>query len=401
MKKYFYKARDKAGKVVTGEVEAPDPQKAAKLVRSKGLIVVSISSSGLRLNNMFSSLRNRVSTRDVTSFTRQLATMVNAGLPITEGLAILRLQAKPNLSPVISQLLADIEGGDSLSSALKKHPKIFGTTYIALVKAGETGGVIEKVLERMADNMEKSDEFKSKVKGALIYPAIIVIGMIFVSLIMIVFVIPKMTELYDQFGTELPLPTKILLGISDVVLTFWPVILAGLVVAVWAFKSWKKTPSGRRAYDKFYLKIPLIGSLQREVLLTELTRTLSLVIGAGVPILEGLSVISDVISNSLISDALKDSAKQIEKGFPIAFAFAKHPEAFPVILSQMVSVGEETGKMDEVLEKVSHVFEMESETKVKALTSAIEPLIMIFLGIGVAFLVIAIILPIYNLTTAL
>jgi type II secretory pathway component PulF len=210
-----------------------------------------------------------------------------------------------------------------------------------------------------------------------------------------------MTELYDQFGAELPLPTKILLGISDVVLTLWPVILAALVVGIWAFRAWRKTPSGKRTYDKFYLKLPILGSLQKEVLLTELTRTLSLVIGAGVPILEGLTVISDVISNSLISDALKDSAKQIEKGFPIAFAFAKHPEAFPVLLSQMISVGEETGKMDEVLEKVSHVFEMESETKVKALTSAIEPLIMIFLGVGVAFLVIAIILPIYNLTSAL
>jgi type IV pilus assembly protein PilC len=401
MKKFFYKARDKQGKVVTGEVEAPDPQKAAKLVRSKGLIVVSINTGGLSVKNLTSSFRNRVGRGDVTSFTRQLATMVNAGLPITESLAILRLQAKANMSPIISQILADIEGGDSLSSALRKHPHVFGSTYIALIKAGETGGVIEKVLDRMADNMEKSDEFRSKVKGALIYPAIIVIGMIFVSLIMIVFVIPKMTELYDQFGAELPLPTKILLGISDVVLTLWPVILAALVVGIWAFRAWRKTPSGKRTYDKFYLKLPILGSLQKEVLLTELTRTLSLVIGAGVPILEGLTVISDVISNSLISDALKDSAKQIEKGFPIAFAFAKHPEAFPVLLSQMISVGEETGKMDEVLEKVSHVFEMESETKVKALTSAIEPLIMIFLGVGVAFLVIAIILPIYNLTSAL
>lgn len=401
MKKYVYRARDKAGKVITGEVEAQDPTRAAKLVRNRGYVVVSLKPAHSSFISFFSGLKNRVSTGDVAAFTRQLSTMINAGLPITECLSILRLQSKASMQPVVTQVLADVEGGESLSNSMKKQSKVFNKTYISLIKAGETGGVLDKVLLRLADNLEKSQEFKSKVKGALIYPIIIVVGMALVSLIMVIFVIPRMTSLYTQFNAELPLPTKILLGVSDILLTLWPFILIAIGIAFWLFQTYRKTKSGKRKVDELILKIPLFGDLQRQVILTELTRTFSLLVGAGVPILDALSVTSDVVKNAVIEDALRDASKQIEKGFPIAFSFAKHPEAFPYLLSQMVAVGEETGKMEEVLEKVSHVFETESETKVKALTSAIEPIIMIVLGIGVAFLVISVILPIYNLTTAI
>lgn len=401
MKKYIYKAKDAQGKYVTGEVEAADPAKAAKLVRKRGMVVVSINLSRGDILSIYKSLKLRVSFTDIVEFTRQLATMINAGLPITESLSILRLQAKPGMQAVVTAVLADVEGGESLSTAMKKHPKVFSNTYVALMKAGETGGVLDKVLQRLADNLEKSQEFRSKVKGALIYPAIIVLGMIVVSLIMVVFVIPRMTSLYEQFDAELPLPTKILLTISDITLRFWPLLILLVVGIIYGFLAYRKTKAGRLKTDEIYLKIPLIGPLQHQVILAELSRTLSLIVGAGVPILEGLGVVAEVVKNVVISDALTDVSHQIEKGFPIAFSFAKHPEAFPYLLSQMIAVGEETGKMEEVLEKVAHVFEMESETKVKALTSAIEPIIMIFLGIGVAFLVIAVILPIYNLTTAL
>ncbi|KKQ75392.1 MAG: hypothetical protein US96_C0012G0021 [Candidatus Woesebacteria bacterium GW2011_GWB1_38_5b] len=401
MKRYTYKAKDKTGHTVTGEVEASDQQRAAKLLRQKGYIVISISSARGNIADIFKSLRQRVSSGDLAAFTRQLSTMINAGLPITETLSILRFQAKPALAPVVTQILADVEGGESLSVSMAKHKKVFSNTYVALIKAGETGGVLDKVMLRLADNLEKQHEFQSKVKGALIYPAIIVVGMIVVSIIMIIFVIPRMTELYTQFDTELPLPTKILLTISDVALKFWPVFVALAGIILWGFRYYRSTKAGRLKTDEWFLKIPLIGPLQQQITLAELSRTMSLLVGAGVPILEGLAVTAEVIKNSVISEALKDAARQIEKGFPISFSFAKHPEAFPYILSQMVAVGEETGKMEEVLEKVSHVFEMESETRVKALTSSIEPIIMIILGIGVAFLVIAVILPIYNLTTAL
>lgn len=401
MKKFFYKARDKQGRNISGEVEATDQARAAKLLRDKGFIVLSLRPAHLNLNSILNSMRYRVSSSDLTAFTRQLATMVNAGLPITETLSILRVQARPAMQPIVTQILADVEGGESLSKSVGKYTKVFSKTYIALIKAGETGGVLDKILVRLADNLEKEHEFRSKVKGAMIYPAIIVVGMGVVSLIMVIFVIPRMTSLYTQFDAELPLPTRILTGISDLVLQFWPVILALVGAMGWWFSYYRKTPKGRKRIDELMLKIPLVGDLQRQIILADIARTLSLLVGAGVPILEGLAVTADVVKNSVITDAIRDASRQVEKGFPISFAFAKHPEAFPYILSQMISVGEETGKMEEVLEKVSRVFEMESETKVKALTSAVEPIIMIFLGLGVAFLVVSVILPIYNLTTAL
>lgn len=401
MNTYKYKARDRDGKVVTGEVEAPTEEAAARLIRKRGYVVLSLKSPLASLSAIQSRFNSRVSPSDLAIFTRQLATMINAGLPIVEALSILRMQSKQSLQNVVSQVLADVEGGQSLSSAVGRHPKVFSPTFIALIKAGETGGVLDKVLTRLADNLERQQEFRGKVKGALIYPAIIVVGMGIVSIIMVVFVIPRLTSLYEQFDAELPLTTRILTGISGIFIKFWPIFIALAGGAAWGYNVYSKTKTGKRKLSELLFKIPIMGDLQKEILLTELTRTLSLMIGAGVPILEGLAVTSGVINNIIIAEALDDAAKQIEKGFPISYSFAKHPDAFPYILSQMIAVGEETGKMEEVLTKVSHIFEVDSEQKVKALTASIEPIIMIVLGVGVAFLVISVILPIYNLTTAL
>lgn len=401
MKKFKYKAKDSQGKNVAGQVEAQSEAAAAKLIRKRGFVVVSIKETGGSAFSLLRMLKNRVSTGDVTMFTRQLATMINAGLPIVEALSILRMQTSSALQNVFSQILADVEGGESLSESMKRHPKVFSPTYIALIKSGEAGGVLDKVLNRLADNLEKQEEFRGKVKGALIYPAIIVVGMVIVAIIMIVFVIPKLTTLYEQFDADMPLATRLLLGVSDLFINYWFVFTAILVGGLIGFNAYRKTDAGKRKLAEFMFRIPIIGDLQRQIILTELTQTMAMMVGAGVPILEALSVTSGVLNNVIIQDALDDVATNIEKGFPIAFSFAKHPEAFPYILSQMVAVGEETGKMEEVLTKISHVFEVESEQKVKALTSAIEPIVMIVLGIGVAFLVIAVTLPIYNLTTVI
>ena len=398
MKKYSFKAKSKEGKVVTGVVEASNEKDAAKLIREKGLFVISLRSQREGLFSLFRKFKNRITSRDVATFTSQLATMINAGLPITEALLVLRNQSKGGMQKVISQVLADVEGGKSLSESLKKHPKVFDTTYVALVRSGEVGGVLEKVLVRLAENTEKGQEFKGKVKGALIYPIIIVIGMFIVGLIMMVFVIPKLLGLYAGFNAELPLPTRILIGISDFLVKFWPLIVGLVTFGFYSLSLYRKTPKGKRKIDELILKIPVFGPLQQQVMLTEMTRTLSLMVGSGVSILEGLNITASVVKNAVISDALKEAAKNVEKGFPIAYSFARNPDAFPYILSQMVSVGEETGKMDEVLEKLSHIFESESNEKVKGLTAAIEPIVMVILGLGVGFLVIAVILPIYSLT---
>ena len=399
MKRFNYKAKDKQGRLVIGEVEATGVNDAAKLVRGKGLYVISITPKIDSPLSIIRRLRDRVTPRDVTTFTRQLSTMINAGLPITEALLILRSQSKGSMGKIVAQITADVEAGESLSGGLGKHPKIFSPTYVALVKSGEVGGVMDAVLARLADNMEKQQEFGGKVKGALISPAIIVIGMVVVSLVMMIFVIPRLTSLYSEFNATLPLPTRILIGISGFLINYWYIMLALLGIGLYLFSLYRATKIGRRKTDELIFRVPVFGELQRQVILTELTRTLALMVGAGVSILEALNITADVVGNTVISEALKDAAKQVEKGFPISFSFARHPEAFPFILSQMVAVGEETGKMDEVLTKISHIFEVESDEKVKGLTSAIEPLVMVLLGLGVGFLVIAVILPIYNLTS--
>ncbi len=399
MKRFIYKAKDAQNRLITGEVESTNIQTAAKLVRQRGLIVISLKPIGFNLITFVRSFRDRITQAQVSNVTRQLATMVNAGLPVTESLSILRSQTKGLLQKVLGQILADVESGEPLSKALSKHDKVFTPTYIALVKSGELGGVLDEVLLRLADNLEKQEEFKGKVKGALIYPTIIVIGMIVVGFVMMIFVVPRLTSLYVDFDAELPVPTQILMGLSSFIARFWVLLLVLGGLGLYTLNLYRRTQEGKRKTDELVYKIPIIGELSKKITLTEVTRTLSLMVGSGVSILEGLNITSSIVGNSVISDALRDSSKQVEKGFPVSFAFARHSEAFPYILSQMIAVGEETGKMDEVLGKVSHIFEIEADQKVKALTAAVEPLIMVVLGLGVGFLVIAVILPIYNLTT--
>jgi len=269
MKRFNYKAKDKTGKLITGEVEASSPTHAAKLVHGKGLIVLSILPKIDSPLTFIRRLREKVTAADVTTFTRQLATMINAGLPITEALLILRSQSGGSMQKVVAQILADVEAGDSLSGALANHPKVFTKTYMALIKSGEVGGVMDEVLTRLADSLEKQQEFKGKVKGALIYPAIIVTGMIIVAFIMMIFVIPRLTSLYSEFNAELPLPTKILIGMSNFVINFWPVFLGLGGLGLYLFKLYRATKTGRTQTDTLFFRLPIIGDLQRQVILQE------------------------------------------------------------------------------------------------------------------------------------
>lgn len=399
MKRFYYKARDREGRLMTGEVEASSATEAAQLIHDKKLYVISLKASIDSPFDFVKHFRERITASDISTFTRQLSTMINAGLPITEALLILRSQSKGALQKIVAQILADIEAGESLSTSMGRHPRVFSKTYIALVKSGEVGGVMDTVLARLADNLEKQEEFSGKVKGALIYPVVIVVGMIVVSMIMMIFVIPRLLSLYSDFNATLPLPTKILIWISGFMVNFWWLLLIIVGAALYFINIYRNTKIGRRKTDAMIFNIPVFGELQRQIVLTELTRTLSLMVSAGVPILEALNITSEVVNNSIVSDALKESAGEVERGFPIAYAFGRRPEAFPFLLSQMVAVGEETGKMDEVLNKISHIFEVDSDEKVKGLTASIEPMVMVLLGVGVGFLVIAVILPIYNLTS--
>src|SRR5258708_7075016 len=264
MKRFTYKAKDKDGKVIIGEVEAQDLATGARLVRGKGFVVISIKPKSQTIIGFLNSFKGQIKSSDIANFTRQFATMINAGLPITESLSILKLQAQPKLEPIVAKILSDVENGESLSTAFGKHTTVFSPTYIALIKAGETGGVLDKVLLRIADNLEKAEEFKGKVAGALIYPIIIVIGMLIVGVIMMIFVIPRLLSLYTEFNADLPLPTKILIGFSNVVVQFWPIVLGLIVAGVFAFNSYIKTKAGRRKIDELTFKVPIFGQLHKK-----------------------------------------------------------------------------------------------------------------------------------------
>jgi len=395
---FHYTAKNEYGESVKGKVEARNVKQAAVELSTRHLLVIDIKPLTEGSFAFLTAALFGIKFNDVVSFTRQLATMISAGLPLASALSILVQQSKSEMSRLVAQILQDIEGGDTFAKALSKHPTIFDSTYIQLVRAGEVGGVLDDILNRLADNMEKTKAFRSKTKGAMIYPVIVIIAMIAVAFIMMIFVIPQLTAMYDDFGAELPLATQILVSISNFMVQFWWLILLLVAVGIVVFRKWVKTHDGKLMVDAFVMKIPILGDLLKKIALTEFARTLSLLLGAGISVLQALDIVTDGMNNLIYKEALQDVSSHVEKGVPISKALSRYEE-FPPILHQMMSVGEETGKLDEVLGKLAAYFEQESEQAVKNLTTAIEPLIMIVLGIGVGAMVIAIIMPIYNLTS--
>lgn len=395
---YRYTAKNEHSETVKGKVEAHNEAQAIQALRGRGLLVVHLRAENDDALKQLSSTLFGVSQNDIVNMTRQLSTMVTAGLSLTESLSILEQQSKPTMIKLLSELLKDIEGGQTFASALAKHPKVFSNVYIQLVKAGEAAGVLDQILERLAENLEKQKEFRGKATGALIYPVIVILAMIVVAFIMMIFVIPKLTEMYQDFGAELPFATQILISLSNFFVNFWWLFILLCVGGGFGLRAWWQTDKGKRAISGFFLRIPLYGELRRKVILTEFTRTLSLLLSSGISMLQALSISADAASSLLYREALADATKKVEKGIGLSQTLTDQ-NLFPPILSQMAAVGEQTGKLDEVLLKISIYFQTESEQAIKNLTAAIEPMIMIVLGIGVGLMVIAIIMPIYNLTS--
>ncbi|MBU0979090.1 MAG: type II secretion system F family protein [Patescibacteria group bacterium] len=396
---FKYTAKNNTGATVKGQVEAGDLNQASVVLMERGMLIIHLKP--LIEDSLLFSIKSKfggVGQDDIVNMTRQLATMITAGLPLANALSILVSQSKPELSKIMATVLQDVEGGSTFAKALGKYPKYFSRLYIHLVEAGETGGVLDQVLERLAVNLEKDKEFRAKTKGALIYPAIVMVAMAVVAVVMMVFVIPNLTAMYTDFGAELPMSTKILMGMSNfMVKTWYLLLLIGGATGIF-FKRWIKTEVGQRAYDGFMLKIPIISSLQQKIMLTEFTRTMSLLLGAGISLLRGLDIVAQSSNNIIYREALVDVTKKVEKGIMMSQALSTY-DVFPPILHQMAHVGEQTGKLDDVLGKLSSYFESESEHAVKNLTAAIEPAIMVVLGLGVGAMVIAIIMPIYGLTS--
>jgi len=399
MKKFEYKAKNRQGRPYSGLVEAREEKLAAKILVERGLIITSLKPKGENIFTPISSrFTGRISAAEKVNFTRQLATMVNSGLALTDALRLLEEQSGPAMGRVVAEVINGVESGLSLSKALSAHEKVFNQVYVALVRAGEEAGVLDKVLNRLAENMEKQKEFTAKVKGALIYPAVVVAGMLMVAVVMMVLVIPKMMTMYEEFSAELPLPTKILMAMSGFMVNFWPV---GVVLAAAGVLGWPKLMKQRSVrikFDRFVFGLPVIGKLRLKAMMTDFARTLGLLVGSGVLVIDALQIVRDSIGSPVFEEAVDKASQSVQRGYPLAAALAE-TGAFPTILPQMISVGEETGKTDEILDKVANYFGQEAEQAVKNLTTSLEPLIMIVLGVGVGFLVVAIIMPIYNLTS--
>lgn len=398
MKSFRYKVRDQNGNQSSGVMEALDEKQVVSVLRSKGMLVTSIfEENQLGLDSIFGGF-SKPKADEITNFTRQLATMVGAGLPLVNALRILKMQSSQTLGVIIEKVLTEVEGGATLAEGLETSGGGFTSVYLAMVRAGESAGVLDQVLRKLADALDKQREFKSKTKGAMIYPFIIMIAMVALSVIMMVFVVPKLTAMYKDFGAELPLPTRILMGLSDFVVKFWYMVFVVVGLGVVLISNWVKTEVGSLIVEQMMFKIPVWGKLRKDLILTEFARTVSVLLGAGIPILDTLQIVSETLGSKIFGAEVRQAAVMVEKGVSLAEAI-NQLEVFPPILGQMISVGEETGKLDEVLSKLASFYEEESETKIKALTTAIEPLIMVVMGVGVGFLVIAVIMPIYNLTS--
>lgn len=396
---FLYKAKDIQGNDHAGSIESPDARSAVAVIRKKGLIVISVNPKNPPVNNFLARFFDRVNFTELVIATRQLATMVSSGLVLSEAIDILEEQQTNKVfKKALSEISEDIKGGLTLAQAMAKFPNIFPRLYVNLVKSGESSGKLDEVFLQMADGLEKDREFRSKIKGAMIYPALVLTMMVVVMIIMMIFVIPKLTSLYTQSTIDLPLPTKILIAVSNLFINFWWLLIIVLVGSLVGINRWKQTPEGNLLFGKLILKTPIVGKIVSNVTLTNFNRTFALLTSAGIPLLDSIGIVSDLTDNPVYKNALKDAYKGVEKGLP--FSSLLSGSIFPKIIGQMIKVGEETGKVDEVFFKMAEYFESESNHQIKNLTVAIEPIVLVVLGIGVAFLVISIILPIYKLTTS-
>ncbi len=396
MPQFSYTARDNAGKVVAGELDAPDEQNAIGSLLNRGLMVVNLEQKTQKKRKAKSA--GAVKTVDVVVFTRQLATMMDAGLPLVQCLTALSEQsASKALKEVLADVTAQVEKGDAFSEALARHPKVFDKLYLSMVKAGETGGLLAEILDRVAGYLEASARLRKKVKSAMSYPTIVTIVAISISIFLIVKVIPVFAGIYKDFNAKLPTPTLVLVQVSDIFRHYLPFVAIGTVVLGFGFARYKKTEQGAELWDRSKIRFPVLGKLAHKVALSRFARTFASLVRSGVPILETLHIVGQSAGNVIVAKAVTDAASNIERGENIAASLGKHP-IFPPMLIRMIAAGEQTGKVDVMLEKISDFYDEEIEATLAGLTALIEPLLIVFLGVVVGGIVICMFLPIFRLS---
>ncbi len=399
--KHAYKAAKQDGKIVTGLIEAKDPKEAASYLRKEGLMPIQLITPKDTGMSSLLAFRNRVGFKDLVFFTRQLSSMLTSGLTLMQALSILKNQVQNSaMSEMLEDIITNVQEGQSFSLAIAKYPKVFSPIYISLIRAGETSGLLDKVLLRLADNLEKEQKLRGTIKGALTYPIIVVVLMIVVISVLMVFVIPQLTVLYTSLNFPLPLSTRIIIGMSYVVSHYWYLLLLGVGGGYFYFNKWHHTETGKLIIDVWTLKIPLFGKLITQATMADFTRTFGLLVGTGTLVVESLNRSAEILSNVVYKKAVQSVTKKVEKGISIGDSLSSSL-VFPPLVVETVRIGEQTGKLDESLTKISEYYEREVEQSVKVLTTALEPAVIIVLAICVGFLVISIITPIYGLITSI
>jgi type IV pilus assembly protein PilC len=396
---YAYKVRDKAGKVHSGTLDADNTALVANRLRQMGYVPISIDqrNAGVKRDVAIPGLSNRVKLKDVAIFSRQFSTMINSGLTLLRALSILVVQTESKyFSSVIDALRSDIQSGSSLSQAMSRHPKQFNRLYVSMIRAGETGGNLDVTLNDLATTIEKQVELRGKIRSALAYPAMVLALVICILTAMLLFIVPIFKKMYASLGGVLPLPTRVLVTISNIFVHAFPLVVLAVVAAVFAYRRWVRTEPGRHTRDRLLLRVPIFGGLIRKTAMTRFSSTLATLLSSGVPVLESLEITSETVDNVVVANGVKAIADGAKKGEPMTRPLESHP-VFPPMVTQMMAVGEETGALDTLLRKVATFYEQEVERTVEALTSLLEPLLIVVLGGAVGAMVVSLYLPMFDI----
>lgn len=393
----MWKGRTPTGEMLSGELASENKQELINTLRKRKIIITTIREKPKEIKMSFG-FSSRITTRDLGVFTRQFATMINAGLPMVQCLDILSSQMdKPAFKKIVSDVMYDVEAGSTLAEALRKQP-CFSDLFVNMIEAGEAGGILDVILNRLAVYLEKADALMKKVKGAMTYPVVVFTVCIGASIFMLIFIIPTFAQMFKDFGGELPMPTKIVMGLSNFLKANWWLLAAVTVGAVIAVRRYYKTTAGHYRIDKLLLRMPIIGSVIRKAAVARFTRTLGTLVSSGVPIMNGLEITARTSGNKVVEEAILKTRTSISEGNTIAEPL-RECGVFPPMVVQMIGVGEQTGALDEMLEKVADFYDSEVDAAVNALTSIIEPIMIVVMGGIVGGMLIAMYLPMFKLVS--
>jgi type IV pilus assembly protein PilC len=397
MPKYVWEGKTRAGGNLNGEIEAPNEAFVLAQLRRQQIVPVKVKPKAKDLGFKLPGFRAKVSQKELAIFTRQFATMIDAGLPLVQCLDILGMQQENQaFKSVILKVKEDVESGSTFADALTKHPKVFDELFVNLVAAGEVGGILDTILSRLAAHIEKAMKLAKKIKGAMVYPSTIIAVAIIVTVVLLLYVIPIFGKMFQDFGQALPAPTQFVLGLSDFTRKYFLLVIVVIAALVAALRWYRNRESGRRNIDALLLKLPVVGSLLQRISVARFSRTLGTMVSSGVPILEGMDIVAKSAGNKVIEEAIMKARMSISEGKTIADPLAE-AKVFPLMVTQMVAVGEATGALDTMLNKIADFYDDEVDAAVEALTALLEPMLMIFLGVVIGGLVVAMYLPIFKL----